>query len=143
MSCLTPPSSLGLPQCGCNGAIQNCYCTYITSPRKNDPPYKIYVASHVEVSSANAVPGGFARAPFHDPFPRPRVCSIPPAPPQGSHGHHPPAYHTHQRPSSAPAAPQCLGPGGAALPVITYIILISKYGGLFSLSSSEDKKGGI
>ena len=68
------------------------------------------------------------------PFPRPRVCSIPPAPPKGSHGHHPPAYHTHQRPSSAPAAPQCSGSGGAALPVITY-------GGLFSLSARRQKWG--
>ena len=55
------------------------------------PPYKIYVASHVEVSSANAVPGGFARAPFHDPA----SALYPPPLPRGPMGTtHPPIIHT-------------------------------------------------
>ena len=55
------------------------------------PPYKIYVASHVEVSSANAVPGGFARTPFHDPA----SALYPPPLPRGPMGTtHPPIIHT-------------------------------------------------
>ena len=62
---------------------------FFSSP--NDPPYKIYVASHVEVSSANAVPGGFARAPFHDPA----SALYPPPLPRGPMGTtHPPIIHT-------------------------------------------------
>ena len=43
------------------------------NPRDKLPPPYVqnicvpYIASHVEVYSANAVPGGFARAPFQDP----------------------------------------------------------------------------
>ena len=54
-------------------------------------PYKIYVAGHVEVYSANAVPGGSARAPFQDP-----ASALYPLPlPRGPMGTtHPPIIHT-------------------------------------------------
>ena len=51
------------------------------------------------------------------PLPRPCACNTPLAPPKGSHGHNSLAYVKLWRPSSAPAAPQCSGPGGAAVPL--------------------------
>ena len=99
------------------------------------PPYKIYVASHVEVSSANAVPGGFARAPFHDPA----SALYPPPLPRGPMGTtHPPIIHTggHLVP---PPRRSARGQGGL-------LFLLLHMGGsilFFFRSTRGDKKGGF
>ena len=67
------------------------------NPRDKLPPPYVqnicvpYIASHVEVYSANAVPGGSARAPFQDP-----ASALYPLPlPRGPMGPpHPPIIHT-------------------------------------------------
>ena len=94
------------------------------------PPYKIYVASHVEVSSANAVPGGFARAPNHDPA----YALYPPPLPRGLMGTtHPPIIHTsgHLVPP-----PRRSAQGQAGL------LFLLLHMGVFFPSPRDDKKGG-
>ena len=95
------------------------------------PPYKIYVASHVEVSSANAVPGGFARAPFHDPA----SALYPPPLPRGPMGTtHPPIIHTsgHLVP---PPRRSARGQAG--------LLFLLLHMGVFFPPPREDKKGGL
>ena len=98
--------------------------------RQPFPPYKIYVASHVEVSSANAVPGGFARAPFHDPA----SALYPPPLPRGPMGTtHPPIIHTsgHLVP---PPRRSARGQAG--------LLFLLLHMGVFFPSPRDDKKGG-
>ena len=98
--------------------------------KRNDPPYKIYVASHVEVSSANAVPGGFARAPFHDPA----SALYPPPLPRGPMGTtHPPIIHTsgHLVP---PPRRSARGQAG--------LLFLLLHMGVFFPSPRDDKNGG-
>ena len=94
------------------------------------PPYKIYVASHVEVSSANAVPGGFARAPFH----APASALYPPPLPRGPMGTtHPPIIHTsgHLVP---PPRRSARGQAG--------LLFLLLHMGVFFPSPRDDKNGG-
>ena len=98
--------------------------------RQPFPPYKIYVASHVEVSSANAVPGGFARAPFHDPA----SALYPPPLPRGPMGTtHPPIIHTsgHLVP---PPRRSARGQAG--------LLFLLLHMGVFFPSPRDDKNGG-
>ena len=98
--------------------------------KRNDPPYKIYVASHVEVSSANAVPGGFAQAPFHDPA----SALYPPPLPRGPMGTtHPPIIHTsgHLVP---PPRRSARGQAG--------LLFLLLHMGVFFPSPRDDKNGG-
>ena len=70
-------------------STENCKASKENPRDKLPPPYKIYVAGHVEVYSANAVPGGSARPPFQDP-----ASALYPLPlPRGPMGTtHPPTY---------------------------------------------------
>ena len=104
------------------------------SPRSAGAPpkrgYKIYVASHVEVSSANAVPGGFAQAPFHDPA----SALYPPPLPRGPMGTtHPPIIHTsgHLVP---PPRRSARGQAG--------LLFLLLHMGVFFPSPRDDKNGG-